>query len=175
MSLSEKMPRMLKTPTGWIMAVLVAGFFYMQWPTHVRQTPEPDYVWQTLDSNLVVRWEAEPEHLSDDTLDAWGLTRKGMSFLVQVGMLNRPFAEFVQDMADQDQKTVNGAVQEPMEMGDDWATYAFFDAESRIQKHQFFVKNGQWIKVSVLYKPSLDSRKQRAADFLANVHFELTQ
>ncbi len=172
MNLISTLPRMLKTPTGWIMTILVLGFFYMQWPTHVRETSEPDYIWQRLDSGLNIRWEGEPQLQSESTPEVWALTRKRMSFMVQTDELTKSFEELVREIAQQDQAAVAGSEQEPLKIGEDWASYAFFDAESRIQRHRWYLIDQQWIKVSVLYKPSMESRVKRANDFLANLYFE---
>ena len=144
---TSRLPRLLKEPTGWVMIVLVIGFFYMQWPTHVRTSEQPSYFVQTLD------------------------TRKGMSFLVQTDTLTEDFAPLVSSFAEHDRSVVGGAVQEPLEIGEDYASYSFFDAENRIQSHRVFLRDNQWIKVSVLYKPSMETRVERAHDFLANAHF----
>lgn len=172
MTRSDKLPRILKEPTGWVIIVLVLGFFYVQWPSRSDPPEVIDYVSMTLDNGFTVRWEAEPQQQSASNPEVWGLTRKGMSFLVQTAPLTMDFAEFVTDIAEQDQRTVGGAEQTPMEIGENFASYAYFDAESRVQEHRIYLRDGQWTKVSVLYKPSMDSRVERAADFLANVGFE---
>ena len=172
MPLINKMPRMLKSPTGWVLLVLLLGFFYMQWPTHVRQSAAIEGYWQTLPSGLMVRWEQQPSLQSANQPTVWGLTRKRMSFLVQTDHLTIPFDKLVHDVAARDQQLVGGAVQEPLRIGPDWASYAFFDAENRIQRHRWFLQNGQWIKVSVLYSPSMESRVERANAFLNSLQFK---
>ena len=167
----DKLPRLVKEPTGWIMLVLVVGFFYMQWPTYQRAEPEITYHQQQLDNGFTVRWEAEPEVQALGSPTAWGLTRKGMSFLLQVGPLNEPFETFVEKFQTQDQKAVGGAQQEPLQFQGNEARYALFDAENRVQVHRVFQHEGQWIKVSVLYKPSMESRVERAADFMNSARF----
>jgi hypothetical protein len=166
----EKLPRVLREPTGWIIIVLVLGFFYVQWPTNVRTVEDPVPFKQTLDIGFEVIWETEPELQSDSSPLVWGLTRKGMSFLVQTDELTDvDFETLVRSVADQDQSAVGGAEQEPLVLGDNTATYAFFDAESRIQEHKWFAVEGHWIKVSVLYKPSMESRVKRAEAFMSSV------
>ncbi|WP_196158840.1 hypothetical protein [Reinekea sp. G2M2-21] len=168
---TSRLPRLLKEPTGWVMIVLVIGFFYMQWPTHVRTSEQPSYYVQTLNNGFQVEWEQEPQLQSVESPRVWGLTRKGMSFLVQTDTLTEDFAFMVSAFAERDRSTVGGAVQEPLEIGEDYASYSFFDAENRIQSHRVFLRDGQWVKVSVLYKPSMESRVERAHVFLANAHF----
>ncbi len=168
---TSRLPRLLKEPTGWVMIVLVIGFFYMQWPTHVRTSEQPSYFVQTLDNGFQVEWEQEPQLQSAESPRVWGLTRKGMSFLVQTDTLTEDFASLVSSFAEHDRSVVGGAVQEPLEIGEDYASYSFFDAENRIQSHRVFLRDNQWIKVSVLYKPSMETRVERAHDFLANAHF----
>jgi hypothetical protein len=167
--MSVKLPRLLKEPTGWVILIFVAGFFYVQWPTKVRVPEEPEYYAQTLDNGFSVRWEAQPDLQSEANPQAWGMTRKGMSFLVQVDTLNQPFDALVMAVAEQDKNAVGGAVQEPMALTDKAATYAFFDADSRIQRHQWYQIGDQWVKVSVLYKPSMESRVKRAEAFLDSI------
>ncbi len=161
-----KLPRILKEPTGWVLMLMVAGFIYVQWPTHVRQTEEISYVWQTLDSGFAVAWEEQPKLQSEAHPQVWGLSRKGMSFLVQTDELDEPFDRLVKKIAEQDRKLVGGAVQMPLVLDEASASYSFFDAESRIQEHHWFLKDNNWVKVSVLYKPSSDTRKARAKAFL---------
>ena len=167
----DKLPRILKEPTGWIMLILVAGFFYMQWPTHVRTEPEIVYFQQNLSNGFTLRWEQEPQVQTDANPKAWGHTRKGMSFLLQVGLLDEPFDQLIEKLQAQDQQAVGGAQQEPLQINGDEARYALFDAESRVQEHRVFQRDGQWIKVSVLYKPSMESRVKRAADFMNSARF----
>ena len=167
----DKLPRLLKEPTGWIMLILVSGFFYMQWPTHVRSEPEPAYFEQKLANGFHLRWEQEPQLQSAAQPKAWGVTRKGMSFLLQTGQLTEPFEDLVRQFETQDKTAVGGAVQQPLVVDENSASYALFDAESRVQEHKVFQRDGQWIKVSVLYKPSMDSRVQRAADFMGSAYF----
>ncbi|EAR07840.1 hypothetical protein [Reinekea blandensis] len=162
-------PRLLKEPTGWVVIVMVLGFLYVQWPTRVRTTPEPEYIVQQPVNGFTVQWEAEPEVQSDSNPQAWGLTRKRMSFLVQSDTLDGTFEALVREAAEQDRSTVNGAVQEPLVIGERAARYAFFDAESRVQQHRWYLlDDNRWVKVSVLYKPSMESRVERAGVFLAN-------
>lgn len=167
--MSVKLPRLLKEPTGWVILIFVAGFFYVQWPTKVRVAEEPPFYDQTLPNGLSLRWEVQPELQSEADPKAWGMTRKGMSFLVQVDELAQPFAEMVTAVAEQDRKAVGGAVQDPMEIDETSASYAFFDADARIQRHQWYLIEDQWVKVSVLYKPSMESRVKRAEDFLGSI------
>lgn len=174
MSVVEKLPRIFKEPTGWIVILLVAGFFYMQWPTRVRTAPQPEPFVQTLENGFSLTWETQPEALSvEEGTQAWALTRKGMSFLLQTAPLQQDFEQLVKTVADRDQQTVAGAEQEPLIFGENTASYAFFDAESRIQEHRWYLLDEQWIKVSVLYKPSMESRVQRAKDFWAGVQSQM--
>ena len=166
-----ELPRLLKEPTGWILIVLTLGFFYAQWPSRSQVSVEPDYYWQQLDGGLKIRWEAEPTYQPSGATQAWGLTRKGMSFMVQTGPLNGDFGELILIMAEQDRAAVGGAIQKPLTISDGQAEYAFFDAESRIQAHRWYRLESQWIKISVLYKPSLASRVRRAAEFFANLGY----
>lgn len=173
MSTFEKLPRVLREPTGWVIIVLVLGFFYVQWPTHVRTVEEPIAFAQSLNNGFQVIWETEPELQSNRNPMVWGLTRKGMSFLVQTDELKDvDFETLVRSVADQDQSAVGGAVQEPLVIDGDTATYAFFDAESRIQEHKWFSADGYWIKVSVLYKPSMESRVTRAEVFMNSARIQ---
>ncbi len=169
MSLRDRLPRILKEPTGWLVIVLVAGYLYAQWPTRVKTEPVPKYYWQTLDSGFAVRWESEPTEQADGKIQVWAQRSKGVSFLVQTGELEGDFSQFVNKMAEQDQKEVAGAVQDPMQLGENWARYAFFDAESRVQTHHWYLIDNQWMKVSVLYKPSSEKRVARAEAFLGSV------
>jgi hypothetical protein len=166
---TEKLPRVLKEPTGWVIIVLVIGFFYMQWPTRVRTVEEPIAYKQTLANGFSVIWESEPALQQEGELTVWGFSRKAMSFLVQTGKLTGSFETMVTTVSEQDRKTVAGAVQEPLSFGDNQATYAYFDAESRIQEHKWFVIGEQWVKVSVLYKPSMESRVIRAQAFMNSI------
>lgn len=162
-------PRLLKEPTGWVVIIMMAGFLYVQWPTRVQTAPALEYVVQHPVDGFTVQWEAEPEVQSTNDPQAWGLTRKGMSFLVQTDALDRPFEALVREAAELDRDTVNGAVQEPLVIGERAARYAYFDAESRVQQHRWYLLDGdRWVKISVLYKPSMESRVERAGDFLAN-------
>lgn len=162
-------PRLLKEPTGWVVIVMMLGFLYVQWPTRVRTVPEPQYVMQQPVEGFTVQWEAAPELQSQANPQAWGLTRKGMSFLVQTDELDRPFEAMVREAAERDRQTVNGAEQEPLVIGERAARYAYFDAESRVQQHRWYLLDeNRWVKISVLYKPSMESRVERAGVFLAN-------
>lgn len=165
----DKLPRLLKEPTGWIVILMVAGFFYMQWPTRVRTVEQPVPFVQTLANGISITWEAEPELIAAEQGKAWAFSRKGMSFLVQTAPLTGNFEQLVKTVAEQDKAAVAGAEQQALIIKDDSASYAFFDAESRIQEHQWHVVNGQWTKISVLYKPSMESRVKRAADFMGSV------
>lgn len=167
-----RLPRILKEPTGWVMIVLMAGFLYMQWPTHNPKIDQPDYVTQQVSPNLSVTWEAEPEMTSSEP-QAWILERKGMVFMVQKAPLNKPFEQWVEEMSEQDQTTVAGAVQEPLTIDANTASYAFYDAEGRTQEHRIFLEGNEWIKVSMLYKPSLETRVTRAAVFLEQIQWQL--
>ncbi|MFT5008672.1 MAG: hypothetical protein ACI868_001367 [Granulosicoccus sp.] len=62
-------------------------------------------------------------------------------------------------------------MQDPLTFSGQQAEYAFFDAESRIQFHRWYQQESTWIKVSVLYKPSMASRVSRATEFLANTGY----
>lgn len=166
--LPQSLPRILKEPTGWVVIVLVAGFFYVQWPTHGRAPETPQYVTQSPVPGFTVQWEEQPTLESAENPTAWGLNRKGMSFLVQTGELTRPFNELVAEVAQQDKAEVGGAEQEPLVIGDSAARYAWFDAESRVQQHRWYKIDDQWVKISVLYKPSMESRVERAAYFLSH-------
>jgi hypothetical protein len=170
-SFSGKFPRILKEPTGLILLALVAGFLYVQWPSRVKPEAEPVYVWQTLNSGFRVAWEETPVLQHESSPEVWGLTRKGMSFLVQTDQLKGSFAELVEAIAEQDRRAVGGAVQEPLILEETYASYAFFDAESRVQEHHWYLKDQQWIKISVLYKPSSEARQQRAYEFLRRAGF----
>ncbi|TCS43811.1 hypothetical protein [Reinekea marinisedimentorum] len=169
--LPEKFPRILKEPTGLILLVMVAGFLYVQWPSRVKPVEEPSYVWQTLDSGFRIAWEESPVLQNDSAPEVWGLTRKGMSFLVQSDQLNGAFTELVARIAEQDRLAVGGAVQAPLQWQESYASYAFFDAESRVQEHRWYLQGDRWIKVSVLYKPSSETRQQRAEAFLHSAGF----
>lgn len=167
----SNLPSILKEPTGLIIIVLVLGFFYVQWPSRVKPTEPIDYVVMTLNSGLTVRWEDEPQQQSAQNPEVWGLTRKGMSFLVQTDTLTGDFSQFVNGFVEQDRKAVGGAEQIPLTIAGNVAHYALFDAESRIQEHKIYLQDGVWTKISVLFKPSLDSRVQRAAAFFETVDF----
>lgn len=171
MKFNPTLPSFLKEPTGWVITLLVLGFMYVQWPTRNPPIPETIYVWQTLDSGFNVAWEAEPLKQHNAHPEVWGLSRKGMSFLVQTDALTGTFNDLVLQVAEQDRATVGGAVQEPMQITATTASYAFFDAESRVQAHRWYLSDNQWIKVSVLYKPSSDTRKERAEVFLTSAGF----
>ncbi|WP_320823050.1 hypothetical protein [Reinekea sp.] len=165
------LPRLLKEPTGWLLIVLTMGFFYAQWPSRTPTRVEPVYYWQQFDGGLKIRWEAEPTYQESGTTQAWGLTRKAMSFMVQTGPLSGDFGELILVMAEQDRAAVGGAIQEPLTISEGQAQYAFFDAESRIQVHRWYRIESQWIKISVLYKPSMASRVTRATAFFANLGY----
>jgi len=169
MTTFERLPRILKEPTGWFLIVLVAGFFYVQWPSKAAKVVEQEFYWQTLSTGLKIRWEAEPEQQASQNPEVWGLTRKGMSFLVQTDDLSGSFKQLVTSIAEQDQGAVAGAVQDPLVIRESFASYSFFDAESRIQRHHWYVVDRQWIKVSVLFKPSSEERVKRAEAFLKNI------
>lgn len=164
----RSLPRLLKEPTGWVVIVLVLGFLWAQWPTRSRTVETPQYMTMTPLTGFTVQWEAEPELQSAADPKAWGLSRKGMSFLVQTDELTGSFEALVRQVAEQDQATVGGAVQEPLVIGERAARYAYFDAESRVQQHRWYLIDNHWVKVSVLFKPSMESRVERAAYFLAN-------
>jgi hypothetical protein len=168
----EKLPRILREPTGWIIIVLVLGFFYVQWPTNVRTVEALVPFNQSLGNGFEVVWETEPTLQSENDPRVWGLTRKGMSFLVQTDELEGDFTALVRSVADQDRSAVGGAEQEPLVFGENTASYAYFDAESRIQEHQWFVVDGYWVKVSVLYKPSMESRVKRAQLFMDSARIQ---
>lgn len=167
--MSNSLPRLLKEPTGWIVIVLVAGFLYVQWPTRVREVPEPVYVEQQLDNGFSIRWEGDPELQSEANPEVWALRQKGVSFLVQTATLNGDFETIVTRASEEDRAMVAGAVQEPLVFGETFASYAFFDAESRVQRHRWYLLDEQWVKVSVLYKPSSDARTDRANAFLNSI------
>lgn len=167
----EKTPRIIKEPTGLILLALIAGFLYVQWPSRVKPVEQPDYIWQTLDSGFRIAWEEAPLLQQESSPEVWGLTRKGMSFLVQTDQLQGSFAELVETIAAQDRQAVGGAVQDPLQLQETFASYSFFDAESRIQAHRWYLQGDQWIKISVLYKPSSETRQQRAAFFLRSAGF----
>ena len=171
MTPNSKLPRLLKEPTGWILILLTMGFFYAQWPSRSSVTVEPVYYWQQLDGGLKIRWESEPTYQAIGATQAWGLTRKGISFMVQTGPLNGDFSELIFVMAEQDRAAVGAAIQEPLTISEGLAEYAFFDAEARIQAHRWYRLESQWIKISVLYKPSLASRARRATEFFANLGY----
>lgn len=164
-----QLPRLLREPTGWIVIVLAVLFIYLQWPTRVKTDPVIDYQSQTYLGVINVDWEATPEKVQSEPTEVWALTRKKMSFLVQIGPLLKPFAEQVAQLARQDRATVGGAEQDPLVLENDRARYALFDAEGRVQEHRVFQVEDQWVKVSVLYKPSLDSRVRRAQRFISTV------
>lgn len=149
MKTSTKLPRLLKEPTGWILIALSIGFFYAQWPSRSAPIDAPAYYWQQLDGGLKVRWEAEPVFQDSGATQAWGLTLKGMSFMVQTGPLSGDFNELVLLVAAQDRAAVGGAIQDPLTFSGPQAEYAFFDAESRIQSHRWYQQEATWIKVSV--------------------------
>lgn len=171
MNTSTKLPRLLKEPTGWILIAFSIGFFYAQWPSRSAPIDAPAYYWQQLDGGLKVRWEAEPVFQDSGATQAWGLTLKGMSFMVQTGPLSGDFNELVLAVAAQDRAAVGGAIQDPLTFSGQQAEYAFFDAESRIQSHRWYQQAATWTKVSVLYKPSMASRVARATEFLANTGY----
>jgi hypothetical protein len=167
-TLTNRLPRLLKEPTGWVLIVLMAGFFYFQWPTHTRSVEQPRYFTENITPALSVTWEAKPE-VSQGPPDIWVLERQRMVFMVQKAPLNQPFSQWVEQMAEQDRTTVGGAVQDPLEITENTARYSFFDAENRIQAHRVYLSDNQWVKISVLYKPSMESRKLRANYFLDNI------
>jgi hypothetical protein len=167
----KRLPRLLKEPTGWLLIILTAGFFYMQWPTRAPKIDQPDYVTQQVSPNLSVTWEAEPDITSTEPA-VWVLERKRMVFMVQKSPLSKPFEQWVAEMAEQDRKTVGGAVLKPIVMTPTRASYAFYDAEGRTQEHRMYVDGDDWIKVSMLYKPSLDTRVTRAAVFLEGIQWQ---
>jgi hypothetical protein len=169
---TKRLPRILKEPTGWVIIVLMVGFLYVQWPTHVREKPQPNYVTQQITPQLSVTWEEAPTVSNIDELEVWTLNRKGMVFMVQKSQLKQPFEQWVPTMAEQDRKTVGGAVQDPLELTENTASYAFFDAENRIQEHRIYLKNNEWVKVSMLYKPSMETRVARAALFLNQINWQ---
>ncbi|MFQ3229950.1 hypothetical protein [Reinekea sp.] len=168
----KRLPRLLKEPTGWLLIILTAGFFYMQWPTRAPKIDQPDYVTQQVSTNLSVTWEAQPENTSIEP-EVWVLERKRMIFMVQKSPLNKPFGQWVEEMAEQDRKTVAGAVLKPIEKSPTRASYAFYDAEGRTQEHRIYLDGSDWIKVSMLYKPSLETRVTRAAVFLDGIEWQL--
>lgn len=173
MAMPKHWPRLIKEPTGWVLIIAVAAFFYVQWPTRAPAPEVIPYETQVLEPGLSIRWESTPIQQSTENPEVWGLTRKGMSFLVQRAPLSQPFEAFVTKVVEQDQKQVGGAVQTPLSFYNNQAYYALFDAESRIQEHRVFAIEGQWVKVSVLYKPSLESRVERAKAFLNSVTLSL--
>ena len=166
--MTKKRPSLalLKTPTGWLTLALLAGFIYLQWPTRVPTTETPSYHIQQLPNKLNILWEEPPQDVSTDKLRAWGLKRDGISFLLQIGTLTEPFLKWVEMQSQQDQQAVNGAIEQPLKYGEDWASIAFFDVESRVQQHLWLKQNEIWIKASVLYKPSRSQHTERAQKFL---------
>ena len=56
----------LKKPTFWVVVVLLIGFIYLQWPTHVRMPYAPDYRTVTLADGVQMQWEGEPQRIEGE-------------------------------------------------------------------------------------------------------------
>lgn len=175
MTLLNKIPPVLrnisitKEPTAWVVLILFVGFIYAQWPKREPVIDVPVYVEQSLVPGFVIRWEGEPIQERTSDPEVWSFNLKRMTFLVQTDELDRDFAELVTAVAEQDRDAVGGAIQEPLQIEDAYISYSFFDAESRVQSHRWYLHEGNWIKVSILYKPSNKERVKRAAEFFAHV------
>lgn len=169
--MTDRLPRLLKEPTGWLLIVLTAGFFYMQWPTRSVKVDQPSYVTQQVSAHLSVQWEETPLQVAT-TPSTWVLDRKRMVFMVQTDTLTKPFDQFVTDMMQQDQKVGAGDIKEPLQMTSNTARYTLYDAESRTHEHRLFLDGDQWIKVSMLYKPSMETRVVRAKTFLDGIQWK---
>lgn len=155
----------LRSRTAWLTALLFAFFIYAQWPTRTPPQVLPQYHYQNLGDGMVLRWEAEPSQQSVAGPVAWALHHRGMSFLVQADRLVEDFAATVMAAAEQDRATVAGAEQEPLAINGDFASYAYFDAAARIQRHQWYRLDDRWLKLSVLYRASSETHAERTQAF----------
>ncbi|WP_108124287.1 hypothetical protein [Saccharospirillum mangrovi] len=159
----------LKNPTFWIVLVMLIGFIYLQWPTHVRQPDRPDYRTVTLADGVQMQWEGDPQILEGEAGTAWHFERKGLEFLVQEGELNEPLAALAARQREADRAQVGAMEYAPLEVAGGMARYALIDAENRIQRHRLYQRGERWFKVSVLYKANNDERENRAQVFLNSV------
>lgn len=169
--MNVSLPRLLKSPTGWAAVLMLLGFLYVQWPTREGRVEEVAYVDQNLEIGVGIRWEDAPAQQQEASPVVWALTRRGMHFLVQYDALQEPFETFVEPFVEQDRAAVNGVVEMPLTYNSNYAEYHINDVENRLQVHRFYQLNGQWLKVSVMYKPSSPARVDRANIFLAGVEF----
>ncbi|MBU2864457.1 hypothetical protein KO489_11435 [Reinekea forsetii] len=167
----DRLPRLLKEPTGWVLIVLTAGFFYMQWPTRGVTIEEPTYVTQQISPNLSLQWEDEPDQVANQPT-TWVLDRKRMLFMVQTDTLAKPFDEFVRDLMVQDQQVGASDIKVPLATTEQSASYTLYDAENRTQEHRIFVDGDQWVKISMMYKPSMETRVDRAKIFLDRIRWQ---
>lgn len=159
----------LKKPTFWVVVVMLIGFVYLQWPTHLRAPYAPDYRTVVLADGVRMQWEGEPQVIEGEAGTAWTLKNKGLDFLVQQGDLNAPLAELAQRQLDTDREQVGAMAYAPLEVRGSLAQYALIDAENRIQRHRLYQRGERWLKVSVLYKASNEEREARAQRFLNSV------
>lgn len=159
----------LKKPTFWIVGVLLIGFVYLQWPTHVRQPYAPDYRSVTLAGGVQMQWEGEPQVIEGDAGTAWTLHNKGLEFLVQQGSLDAPLAQLAERQQETDSAQVASMDYAPLEVAGGMARYALIDVENRIQRHRLYQRGERWLKVSVLYKADNEEREARAQVFLNSV------
>ncbi|MFG1495599.1 hypothetical protein ABMA57_03120 [Saccharospirillum sp. HFRX-1] len=169
--MSDSSPRfaVLKNPTFWVVVVLLIGFVYLQWPTHVRMPYAPDYRTVTLADGVQMQWEAEPQVIEGEAGTAWTLKNKGLEFLVQQGLLDVPLAQLAERQKAIDSAQVASMEYAPLEVTGSLARYALIDVENRIQRHRLYQRGERWLKVSVLYKADNEDREARAQLFLNSV------
>ncbi|PTY37740.1 hypothetical protein BGP77_14755 [Saccharospirillum sp. MSK14-1] len=159
----------VKNPTFWVVVVLLIGFVYLQWPTHLRTPYAPDYRTVTLADGVQMQWEGEPQVVEGEAGTAWTFKNKGLDFLVQQGDLNASLTQLAQRQRDIDRAQVGGIEYAPLEVRGSLAQYALIDAENRIQRHRLYQRGERWLKVSVLYKANNEEREARAQVFLNSV------
>lgn len=169
MSDSTSRSAVLKKPTFWIVLVLLIGFVYLQWPTHVRPPYAPDYRTVTLADGVQMQWEGEPQVVDAEAGTAWTLKNRGLEFLVQQGRLDATLTELAQHQKKIDSAQVASLEYAPLEVAGGLARYALIDVENRIQRHRLYQRGERWLKVSVLYKADNEEREARAQVFLNSV------
>lgn len=171
MAVSEKWPRLLREPTGWLVIIGFSLFIYLQWPTRVKLPEQISYQMHTYADQVLVAWEDTPVQFQAENPEVWTLERRSMKFMVQIAELNTEFSALVQQLAEQDRVQVGGVAELPLTIDGSVAEYAWYDAEGRIQRHVVYHVSGQWVKVSALYKPSLPERVDRATAFFDQLRF----
>lgn len=159
----------VKKPTSWVVMVMLVGFVYLQWPTHLRQPYAPDYRTVMLADGVQMQWEAEPRLIDGEAGIAWTLKNKGLEFLVQQGRLEGSLTQLAQQQLAIDRTQVASMEYAPLEVSGSSARYALIDVENRIQRHRLYQRGARWLKVSVLYKADNEDRETRAQVFLNSV------